>query len=81
MSLAFQIEMPGFDYDPVPLGQRSLARLVVLHLVQLRAGPTMLEKNASQRDKDFIAAINWKQAEQCVAERSHSNGKGGTPTT
>jgi nitrous-oxide reductase len=24
--------------------------------------------NASQNDKDFIAAVNWKQAEKCVAE-------------
>ena len=24
--------------------------------------------NASQKDKDYIAAINWKQAEQCVAQ-------------
>ena len=31
-------------------------------------GNTKLEVNASQKDKDYIAAINWKQAEQCVAQ-------------
>ena len=29
---------------------------------------TKLEVNASQNDKDYIAAVNWKQAEQCVAQ-------------
>ena len=29
---------------------------------------TKLEVNASQNDKDYIAAVNWKKAEECVAE-------------
>ena len=28
---------------------------------------TLLEINASQNDKDFIAAVNWRRAEECVA--------------
>src|SRR5690606_23251246 len=29
---------------------------------------TLLEVNASQHDKDFVAAVNWRRAEQCIAE-------------
>jgi len=27
---------------------------------------TLLEVNASQRDKDYIAAVNWKKAEEYI---------------
>ena len=29
---------------------------------------TLLEVNASQNDKDFIAAVNWKKAEEYIAQ-------------
>ena len=29
---------------------------------------TLLEANASQFDKDFIAAVNWKKAEEYIKE-------------
>src|SRR5690606_21285490 len=29
---------------------------------------TLLEVNASQNDKDFVAAVNWRRGEQCVAD-------------
>jgi nitrous-oxide reductase len=29
---------------------------------------TKLEENASQNDKDFVAAVNYKRAEECVAQ-------------
>ena len=38
MDIAFQILMPGFDYDLVARGQGPVARLVVLHHLQHRAG-------------------------------------------
>ena len=66
--IAFQILMPGFNYDLARAGQGPVARLGVLHLLQLRAGQHAAGANASQNDKDFIAAVNWKQAEQCVAQ-------------
>jgi len=35
---------------------------------------TLKERNASQADKDFITAINWKQAEQCVKDGKAKSG-------
>jgi hypothetical protein len=43
----------------------------VRHAVELRVRGILkpvLEVNASQKDKDFIAAINWKQAESCLSQ-------------
>jgi nitrous-oxide reductase len=69
MSLAFQIEMPGFDYDLSHSGKGPSHGWSFFTSYNSEQAHTMLEKNASQRDKDFIAAINWKRAEQCVAEK------------
>ena len=67
MAIAFQIRCPRSTMTS-PMREGPVARLVVLHQLQQGAGNTKLEKNASQKDKDYIAAINWKQAEQCVAQ-------------
>ena len=46
---------------PRPRRQGPVARLVVLHLYNSEQANTKLEVNASQNDKDFIAAMNWKR--------------------
>ena len=38
MDIAFQIMMPGYDYDLGHAGKGSVGRLVLLHVVQQRAG-------------------------------------------
>jgi nitrous-oxide reductase len=67
MDLAFQIHMPGFDYDLSRAGKGPSHGWSFFSTYNSEEAKTMLERNASQRDKDFIAAVNWKQAEQCVA--------------
>jgi nitrous-oxide reductase len=68
MSIAFQIMMPGFDYDLAHSGKGPSHGWTFFTSYNSEEANTLLEKNASQRDKDFIAAINWKQAEKCVAD-------------
>jgi nitrous-oxide reductase len=68
MAIAFQILMPGFDYDLSHSGKGPSHGWTFFTSYNSELASTLLEKNASQRDKDFIAAINWKQAEKCVAD-------------
>jgi nitrous-oxide reductase len=68
MNIAFQILMPGFDYDLAHSGKGKSHGWTFFTTYNTEEGHTLLEINASQRDKDFIAAINWKLAEQYLAE-------------
>ncbi len=68
MSVGFQIHMPGFDYDLSRSGKGPSHGWSFFSSYNTEEAKTLLERNASQKDKDFIAAVNWKQAEQCVAD-------------
>ncbi len=68
MSIAFQIRLPGFDYDLAHAGKGPSDGWAFFTSYNSEQANTLLERNASQHDKDFIAAVNWKRAEQCVAE-------------
>jgi nitrous-oxide reductase len=67
MSVAFQILMPGFDYDLAHSGKGPSSGWFFVSCYNTELAHTMLEANASQNDKDFIAAINWKKAEEYLA--------------
>ena len=67
MDIAFQILMPGFDYDLGHAGKGPSDGWFFFTSYNSEQANTKLEVNASQNDKDFIAAVNYKQAEQCVA--------------
>jgi nitrous-oxide reductase len=68
MSLAFQIRMPGYSYDLAHSGKGPSAGWAFFTTYNTEQSYTLMERGASQRDKDFIAAVNWKRAEACVAE-------------
>jgi len=68
MDVAFQILVPGFDYDLGRPGKGPSHGWVFFTSYNTEQASSKLEVNASKNDKDFIAAINWKVAEQCVAE-------------
>lgn len=68
MSIAFQILMPGFDYDLSRAGRGVSDGWFFFSCYNTEQAHTLLEANASQNDKDFIAAVNWKLAEQYVKE-------------
>ncbi len=68
MDIAFQIMMPGFNYDLGHSGKGPSDGWFFFSSYNSEQAYTKLEQNASQADKDFIAAINYKKAEACVAD-------------
>ena len=68
MSLAFQILVPGFDYDLSHAGKGPSYGWSFFSTYNSEQANTLLEVNASRNDKDFMAAVNWKLAEKYVAE-------------
>ncbi|HEX7919021.1 MAG TPA: Sec-dependent nitrous-oxide reductase, partial [Gemmatimonadales bacterium] len=67
MALAFQIRMPGYDYDLAHAGKGPSHGWAFFTSYNSEQANTLLEVNASQHDKDFVAAVNWQAAERCVA--------------
>ncbi|HYC50366.1 MAG TPA: Sec-dependent nitrous-oxide reductase [Gemmatimonadaceae bacterium] len=73
MEIEFQILMPGFNYDLAHAGKGVSDGWMFFTTYNTEQAYTKLEQNASQNDKDFIAAINWKRAEQCVEDGKAKN--------
>jgi nitrous-oxide reductase len=67
MTLAFQIHVPGYDYDLARSGKGPSRDWSFFTSYNSEEAKTLLEANASQKDKDYIAAVNRKAAEACVA--------------
>ena len=67
MELAFQILMPGFNYDLARNGKAVSHGWSFLSTYNSEQAHTLLEVNASQKDKDVLAIINWKKAEEYLA--------------
>ncbi|MEO8029725.1 MAG: Sec-dependent nitrous-oxide reductase [Gemmatimonadota bacterium] len=68
MSLAFQIHMPGFDYDLARSGKGPSKEWAFFTSYNTEQANTLLEVNASQNDKDVVAAVHWTRAAECVAQ-------------
>ena len=68
MDIAFQILMPGYNYDLGHAGKGPSDGWFFFTSYNSEQANTKLETNASQNDKDYIAAVNYRAAEQCVAE-------------
>ncbi|MFQ6604900.1 MAG: Sec-dependent nitrous-oxide reductase [Fidelibacterota bacterium] len=75
MDLAFQIMMPGFDYDKAHPGRGKSHGWFFFTTYNVEESNTLLEVNASQRDKDYIAAINWKKAEEYIKQGKYKTLK------
>ncbi len=68
MDVAFQVLMPGFDYDLGHAGKGPSDGWFFFSSYNTEQAHTMLELNASRKDKDYVAALNWHLAEQCVKD-------------
>ena len=68
MNLEFQIIVPGFNYDLAHAGKGPSHDWAFFTSYNSEQANTLLEINASKNDKDFIAAVNWKKAEQYLKE-------------
>ena len=73
MNIKFQLMMPGFNYDLSHPGRDKSHGWFFFTTYNTEEAHTLLEVNASQNDKDYIAAINWKKIEEYV-----NNGGGKT---
>lgn len=68
MSVDFQILVPGYDYDKAHCGKGPSHGWAFFTTYNTEQSPTLKEINASQHDKDYIAAVNWQKAAEYVAE-------------
>lgn len=68
MNIAFQLRTPGFNYDLSRAGKGASHGWFFFSCYNTEQAYTLLEVNASQNDKDFIMAVNWKKAEEYLAQ-------------
>lgn len=73
MRVAFQVLMPGYDYDLARPGKGPSADWVFFSSYNSEQAYTKLEVEASRNDKDVVAAINFKSIERCVADGKAQN--------
>jgi nitrous-oxide reductase len=64
MNIAFQILTPGVNFDLARAGKNRSGAWFFFSCYNSEKANTLLEINASQKDKDFIMAVNWKKAEE-----------------
>jgi len=64
MDIAFQIRTPGVNFDLARCGRAKSHGWFFFSTYNTEQANTLLEVNASQKDKDFILAVNWKKAEE-----------------
>lgn len=66
MKLAFQLKTPGVNFDLARAGKGKSHGWFFFSCYNTEQASTLLEVNASQKDKDFIMAVNWKKAEEYI---------------
>jgi len=71
MSLGWQIMMPPFDYDLGDAGKKVSDGWMFFTCYNSERATGKLEVTASQRDRDYIAAVDWR-----LAEKANAEGKG-----
>ena len=67
ISMGFEILMPPFDYDLGDAGKKVSDGWMFWTSYNTERATGKLEVTASQRDRDYIAAIDWKAAEKAAA--------------
>ncbi len=66
MDVAFQLQGPGVNFDLSHAGKGKSNGWFFFSTYNTEQANTLLEVNASKRDKDFIMAVNWKMAEELI---------------
>jgi nitrous-oxide reductase len=64
MRIAFQILLPGVNFDLARAGKGVSHGWMFFSCYNSERANTLLEVNSSQKDKDFILCVNWKKAEE-----------------
>jgi nitrous-oxide reductase len=68
IAMGWEILMPPFDYDLGDAGKKMSDGWMFWTSYNTERATGKLETTASQRDRDYIAAVNWKAAEKAIAE-------------
>ncbi|MVM42124.1 Sec-dependent nitrous-oxide reductase [Spirosoma sp. HMF3257] len=68
LSIKFQLKMPGISFDLARAGKGKSHGWFFFSCYNTEQASTLLEVNASQKDKDFILAVNWKKAEEYLKQ-------------
>ncbi len=68
MSHAFQVVLPPFDYDLGDAGKKASEGWAFFTAYNAERATGKLEVTSTQRDRDYIVAIDWKAAEKAAAE-------------
>ena len=68
MSVGWQILTPPFDWDLGDSGKKASDGWMFWSSYNTERATGKLEVTASQRDRDYIAAVNWRAAEKAAAE-------------
>ncbi|WP_177761032.1 Sec-dependent nitrous-oxide reductase [Flavobacterium sp. I3-2] len=71
MNIEFQLKTPPVNYDLSHTGKGPSSGWFFFSTYNTEKAHTLLEVNASQNDKDFILALNWKKIEELA-----KSGKG-----
>jgi nitrous-oxide reductase len=66
MNIAFQIRTPAVNFDLSRAGKGKSHGWFFFSCYNSEKANTLLEVNASAKDKDFVMAVNWKKAEEYV---------------
>jgi nitrous-oxide reductase len=75
MKLGWQIHMPPIDFDLASCGKGASDGYAFFTSYNTELAHNKLEVNASQHDRDFIAMVNWKLAQQSIdAGKGHPIG-------
>lgn len=64
MGISFQVLLPGVNFDLARCGRGPSHDWFFFSCYNTEQANTLLEVNASQKDKDFIMAVNWKKCEK-----------------
>lgn len=68
MSLGWQILMPPFDFDLGDAGKLASDGWMFWTSYNTERATGRLEVTSTQRDRDYIAAVDWRAAEKAAAE-------------
>jgi nitrous-oxide reductase len=68
MSMGWQILMPPFDYDLGDAGKLVSNGWVFFTSYNTEKATGKLEVTSAQKDRDYIAAVDWRMAEQLAAK-------------
>jgi nitrous-oxide reductase len=68
MSVGWQILTPPFDWDLGSTGKGPSSGWAFWTSYNTEMAHDLLEVNSSQKDRDFAAVVNWRAAEQAVAQ-------------